>query len=84
MQVYGVVIPDVRFVGEFVKLKEAGAKLVRVKRTGYEAPRWDHPSETEQTQIADEAFDHIIENRSTLDFLKTVTDAAVRYLERIQ
>jgi hypothetical protein len=64
----GVVIPDVRFKNE---VKVLGAHtLVRIKRTGYERPRWAHVSETEQLEIPDEKFHYILENKGSLGDLE--------------
>jgi hypothetical protein len=65
----GVVISDVRFKNEILGLKKAGAKLVRIRRPGYEQPKWDHPSETEQMSVPDEEFDLVINNQETLEEL---------------
>jgi hypothetical protein len=63
----GVVIPDCRFKNEILTLKELGGKVIRIKRPGYEKPKWDHPSETEQLEIPDEAFDYVFNNDGTLE-----------------
>lgn len=68
----GVVVPDARYENEFTALRKAGAVMVRVKRTasGIAGERGQHPSETEQDRIPDEAFDHVLENEGTLEDLK--------------
>lgn len=63
----GVVIPDCRFKNEFSLLREAGAKLVRVKRKGLEEPPYRHPSETEQTEVPDDYFDYVFHNDGALE-----------------
>jgi len=63
----GVVIPDCRFKNEFTLMRAAGAKLVRVKRKGLDKPPWDHPSETEQTEVPDDYFDYVFQNDGTLE-----------------
>jgi hypothetical protein len=63
----GVVITDVRFKNEILALKERGGKIIRIKRPGYEKPKWNHPSETEQMDIPDKAFDYIFHNDGTLE-----------------
>lgn len=68
-----VVISDVRFKNEVKALREAGALVWRVRRKGYEEPRWNHPSETEQTEIPDQAFHGIILNEGSLDDLLNAT-----------
>lgn len=73
-----VVIYDVRYINEFNELQMAGAYLVRVKRKGYEKPRWNHPSETEQMKIPDEDFDHIIENNQGLEELVVKTEEMLK------
>lgn len=63
----GVVIPDVRFKNEMVKIRQAGGYLVRVRRPGFEGNTGiqGHKSESEQKDIPDTDFDVIIENDST-------------------
>jgi hypothetical protein len=61
----GVVFSDIRFVNEINALREARAKLIRVKRPGYDRPLWNHPSETEQMSIKDEEFDVVLYNENT-------------------
>jgi len=74
-QMRGVVIPDVRFKSDVEGLKKVpcsmgSVKLVRVKRPGYEKPRWDHASETEQMEINDNLFDFIIDNNKSIEDLE--------------
>lgn len=64
-----VVVSDVRFKNEIAGLKKAGAKLIRIRRPGYETPRWNHPSETEQLDIPDDEFDFVIRNSGDLEDL---------------
>jgi len=73
----GVVIPDVRFKNEIAAIKKAGGKVVRIKRTGYEKPTWDHPSELEQTEVPDEEFDYILLNSGTISDLTGAVDTMV-------
>lgn len=75
-----VVIADVRFKNEVAALKKAGGKVVRVMRPGFDKPKWDHPSETEQLEIPDEEFDHIIENNQKLADLPILVKRAMSYL----
>ena len=77
-----VIVPDVRFRNEVEGLRKAGAKLVRVKRVGYEKPRFDHPSETEQMTIPDSEFDCVIENDSTLEVLGSKVDTMWKELSK--
>jgi hypothetical protein len=63
----GVVITDVRFKNEILAIKERGGKVVRIKRPGYEKPKWNHPSETEQMEVPADAFDYIFHNNGTLE-----------------
>jgi hypothetical protein len=74
----GVVIPDVRFKNEVKGIKAAGGKVIRVVRpgAGLKGAAAQHLSETEQTEIPDEVFDHIIINSGSLDDLATATDWA--------
>lgn len=77
-----VVVPDVRFKNELSGLKKAGAKLVRVRRVGFEKPKWDHPSETEQMGIPDSEFDYVLENDSTLEALGEKVDEMWKELSK--
>lgn len=69
----GVVISDCRYINEFDAITAAGGKVIRIKRIGYDRPKWDHPSETEQMSVPDERFDQIIDNDSDLVTLATTT-----------
>lgn len=62
----GVVIPDVRFKNEMNAIREAGGKVIRIKRPGKETPEWNHASETEQLSVPDEWFDHVLLNEGDL------------------
>lgn len=42
-------------------------RLVRITRPGFEEPRYDHPSETEQLKIPNSDFDYIYRGGDTLD-----------------
>ena len=63
----GVVITDVRFKNEIVKIKKAGGFLVRVVRPGFDGSVGiqGHASESEQKTIPDSDFDLIINNDGT-------------------
>jgi hypothetical protein len=63
----GVAFADCRFVNEFKAIKDAGGKMVRVYRPGYDGDT--HRSETEQRSLPDDAFDYVIHNTGTLDDL---------------
>ena len=67
-----VVVPDVRFKNEMLAIRAAGGRLVRVKRpgAGLSGSSGQHVSEQEQTGIADQAFDHVIDNSGTLEDLR--------------
>jgi len=73
----GVAISDVRFTNEMEAISKAGGKLWRVKRTGYESPRWDHPSETQQLLTPDSGFDRVVENDGSLEDLVVKVKNAV-------
>lgn len=77
-----VVIPDVRFKNEIIGLKKAGAKLVRIVRPGYEEPKWDHISETEQLQIPNKDFDYIFDGGPTLEGLDERIDQMMGVLSK--
>jgi hypothetical protein len=72
----GVVITDVRLKNEMKAVKDAGGKLIRIVRPGHEEPKWDHPSETEQLEVPDEEFDHVLDNSLSLDGLRLLTGRA--------
>jgi len=67
-----VTISDVRFKNEMKVIREAGGKLLRVKRTeaGLKGTAALHPSESEQAGIPDKDFDIIVDNDGTLDDLQ--------------
>lgn len=62
----GIVIPDVRFKNEMTAIREAGGKVIRIKRPDKETPEWNHASETEQLSVPDEWFDHVLINEGDL------------------
>lgn len=67
----GVAIPDVRFRNELNAIREGGGKVIRVMRpgAGLKGAAGAHVSETEQTSIQDDEFDHVILNHGSLDDL---------------
>jgi len=78
----GVVVSDVRFHNELEAIRNAGGKLVRVRRpstdkaaknTGIAA----HASEMQQKQFKDGQFDSILENIGTVEDLLVAADCAV-------
>lgn len=71
------VITDVRFRNEIAGLSNGGAKLVRLKR-GSQA--FSHKSEAEMASIEDSAFDFVIDNQGTLEFLYNEADRVMREL----
>lgn len=74
-----VVVPDVRYVNEFQRLRNEGALTIRVKRpgAGLSGAFGMHPSEREQLEIPDSAFHHIILNDGTLDDLHAEVEKVV-------
>lgn len=68
-----VVIADVRFKNEIEGLRERGATLIRVLRpvSGLTGEAAKHLSETEQREIPDSLFDHVIDNSGSLKDLET-------------
>ena len=65
----GVVIPDARFKNEFIAIRAAGGKIVRIKMplasedsVGVKG----HSSETEQNDVPDEFFNDVIDNTGTI------------------
>jgi hypothetical protein len=84
----GVVFSDVRFMNELSAIKEAGGKVVRIKRqigTPYDAEAMNllHDSETELPNTPDELFDYIIDNSGTLDDLMIKIDNMVEELRYV-
>jgi|SRR5688572_20630124 len=61
---------DCRFINEVKAIQDAGGRVFRVKRPGFEAPKFNHPSETEQLQIPDDKLQGVIMNDGTLEDLK--------------
>ncbi len=78
----GVIVSDVRFANELIAIKEAGGKLIRVRR-----PETDtlssktgiagHPSEMEQKQFNDEDFNASLLNTHSLDELLESVDIII-------
>lgn len=68
----GVVIPDVRFRNELEGVRAAGGIVVRIRRigAGLTGVAASHASETEQAEIPDTAFDHVLENDGSLEDLR--------------
>ena len=65
-----VVFPDTRFIDEVEGILDNGGRVYRVKRTGYDRPAFNHPSETEQLQIPDARLHGVIYNDSTPEDLE--------------
>ena len=64
--VRGVVISDVRFPNELHGLRDAGAKVIRIKRASRGSSLHDeHESERALDDVPDSAFDAVIENNGT-------------------
>lgn len=62
----GVVISDVRFKNEVAAINAAGGVVIRLLRgQGLTGEAGQHRSETEMTEIPDNAFAHVIDNRKT-------------------
>lgn len=67
----GVVCSDVRFVNEVTKLKKENAILIKINRpnAGLKGKAGAHQSEMEMSKITDDYFDHIIDNKGSLEEL---------------
>lgn len=82
--VRGVAFSDVRFVNEFKAIKEAGGKIVRVRRFSWkpfaDSVDTSHQSETELINYDDGQFDYIIDNGGDLDHLSLMVDRMVDVL----
>jgi hypothetical protein len=78
-EVEGVVIPDVRFANEVEAVRRAGGFVVRLVRpgAGLSGMAGMHPSEREQAEIPDSAFDAVVQNDSTIDALNARVDRAL-------
>jgi len=74
-----VVVPDVRYINEFEKLKAAGALTIRVKRpgAGLGGDLGMHASEREQLEIPDDAFHHVIQNDQEVSVLHATIEKAI-------
>lgn len=74
----GVVFSDVRFHNEFAAIKEAGGKLVRVRRFSWKpfenTFNNTHQSETELLGYTDDQFDYILDNGGDLPHLYNLVD----------
>lgn len=84
-KIRGVVFSDVRFMNELNAIKEAGGKVVRIKRqmtTPYDEKAMNllHNSETELPNTSDDIFDYILDNSGTLDELMAKIDNMVEEL----
>lgn len=64
------VMTDARFINEVEAVKKVGGRVFRVKRPGFDKPRFNHPSETEQMSIPDDRLQGVIENDGTLEDLE--------------
>jgi len=76
----GVVIPDVRFINEFNRIKEAGGKVWRVKRRIDSIPGElgeGHLSERELLDTPDDQFDAIFPNEGDIHHLHLLVDAVM-------
>jgi hypothetical protein len=75
------VLSDVRFRNEMEGIQDIGGVVVRLLRG---EGRFNHPSETELSEIQLDTFDHVIDNNRTLDNLYEAIDDALptlRYLD---
>lgn len=64
------VFTDTRFINEVEAIQRVGGKVFRVKRPGFEKPRFNHASETEQLSIPDDKLQGVINNDGTLEDLE--------------
>jgi hypothetical protein len=65
-----VVFTDCRFKNEVKGILDAGGKVYRIRRPGYEEPAFHHASETEQLEIPDASLNGVIYNDGTIDDLE--------------
>lgn len=70
----GVIISDGRYINELEAVRNAGGKLVRIKRdgAGLKTIHAKHSSEMESQSISDDYFDHIIDNNQDFDQLRSL------------
>lgn len=80
--VRGVVLTDARFRNELEAGSNAGAKTVRIKRDGFENPRWEHVSETEQMEIPDKDFSYILNNHGSIENIDISVDEMLSKLTK--
>lgn len=68
----GYAIPDMRFINEYMAVREYGGRTLRVKRKVEDTFTYlpPHVSERELVELPDSAFDHIIENNGSLGELE--------------
>ena len=72
-----VIVSDCRYLNEMNRLRNEGAKIIRIKKqsSGLKDKTGKHSSEANQVQILDSYFDAVICNDSTLeDLYKKIDD----------
>lgn len=74
-----VLITDVRYANEMQAIRNAGGRIIRIRRpgSGLSGEAAQHASETEQDAIPDSAFDGVIMNDGTLEQFRARTLAAI-------
>lgn len=74
----GVVFSDIRFFNEYKAVKDAGGKVVRVRRFSWKKFNASvdkaHESETQLSGYADDKFDYVIDNSGSLHDLTMNVD----------
>lgn len=62
---------EIRTIRQLAKANNYIPIFIRIKRPGYDAPKYDHRTETEQTKISDDVFDFVVNNNSTIEDLQS-------------
>ncbi len=73
-----VVITDARFENELEAVRKEGGSIVRIKRAG--TKEFSHSSETEQDEVPDDYFSHVIENFGSLGNLEVSVTEMIKPL----
>lgn len=81
----GVTISDVRFRNEMRIIREAGGKVIRIKRpgAGLKGASGLHESEAEQASIPDTEFDAVIHNDRDLEHLRAVSIPVLKFFRGV-
>lgn len=81
-----VLVPDVRFQNEALRIKRENGMLIRVHRPmpGLRGPAGQHVSETEVNSIPDDAFDYVVMNTGTMKHLQAEVDLLYEAIQQFR